>query len=174
VYRLPERRGPGLSRTDSARECCEQHGDSREIAQIEASTDTPRRGGERDRRDSSGTHRGREEGPGAFGALNLLSSSPHAFDDDAVSIGASLATHAAIAVIAAQREEQFRDALESRDTIGQAKGMLMEKLSVDADQAFRLLRKLSQQRNTPLYEIARTLTADVTPPPQRRRADRAG
>ncbi|QCQ91402.1 ANTAR domain-containing protein [Rhodococcus sp. SGAir0479] len=93
-----------------------------------------------------------------LGALNLLSSSPRAFDGTAVSIGGSLATHAAIAVIAAQREEQFRQALSTRDTIGQAKGMLMEKFSVDADRAFELLRKLSQERNVPLYEIARKLT----------------
>lgn len=93
-----------------------------------------------------------------LGALNLLSSSPHAFDATSVSIGGSLATHAAIAVIAAQREEQFREALQSRDTIGQAKGMLMEKFSVDADHAFSLLRQLSQERNVPLYDIARKLT----------------
>ncbi len=45
-----------------------------------------------------------------LGALNLLSASPHAFDAASVSVGGSLATHAAIAVIAviaviaAQRE----------------------------------------------------------------------
>ncbi len=45
-----------------------------------------------------------------LGALNLLSASPHAFDAASVSVGVSLATHAAIAVIAviaviaAQRE----------------------------------------------------------------------
>ncbi|ORL93861.1 hypothetical protein A5N69_19180 [Prescottella equi] len=73
-------------------------------------------------------------------------------------MGGSLATHAAIAVIAAQREEQFGEALQSRDTIGQAKGMLMERFSVDADHAFGLLRKLSHERNVPLYDIARELT----------------
>jgi len=93
-----------------------------------------------------------------LGALNLLSASPHAFDATSVSVGGSLATHAAIAVIAAQREEQFREALQSRDTIGQAKGMLMEKFAVDADHAFGLLRKLSQERNVPIYDIARKLT----------------
>jgi len=99
-----------------------------------------------------------------LGALNLLSSAPQAFDATSVSVGGTLATHAAIAVIAAQREEQFREALESRDTIGQAKGILMEKFSVNADHAFGLLRKLSQERNVPLYEIARKLTeADDRP-----------
>lgn len=93
-----------------------------------------------------------------LGALNLLSSVRNAFDATSVSVGGTLATHAAIAVIAAEREEQFREALESRDTIGQAKGILMEKFSVDSERAFGLLRRLSQEGNVPLYEIARKLT----------------
>lgn len=92
-----------------------------------------------------------------LGVLNLHSSTVHAFDDTAISIGTTVATHAAVAVIAAQREEQLRAALGSRDLIGQAKGMLMERFSVDADHAFSLLSKLSQDRNEPLVEIARKL-----------------
>ncbi|MFC9361983.1 GAF and ANTAR domain-containing protein [Rhodococcus sp. NPDC057014] len=72
-----------------------------------------------------------------MGALNLHSSQPGAFDDDAVRIGGTLATHAAIALIASQREEQFRDALASRDIIGQAKGILMHRFSIDADRRSR-------------------------------------
>lgn len=99
-----------------------------------------------------------------LGALNLLSSSTSAFDDTSARIGGTLATHAAIAVIATQREEQFREALASRDTIGQAKGMLMEKFSIDADGAFGLLRKLSQEQNVPLYEVACKLVGTATEP----------
>ncbi|EME67214.1 RNA binding sensor regulator [Rhodococcus ruber BKS 20-38] len=79
--------------------------------------------------------------------------------------GITLATRAAVAVIAAQREEQFRSALASRDIIGQAKGILMDRFSVDADRAFGLLRQLSQDRNAPLVEIAREL-AETEHPPQ--------
>nr|WP_235157004.1 GAF and ANTAR domain-containing protein [Rhodococcus ruber] len=100
-----------------------------------------------------------------LGALNLHSCTAHAFDDTSISIGTSIATHAAIAVIAAQREEQFRAALASRDLLGQAKGMLMERFSVDADHAFALLRKLSQNHNEPVFEIARKLV-DTAHPPQ--------
>lgn len=93
-----------------------------------------------------------------LGALNLHSLHTQAFDETSISVGSTLATHAAIAVIAAVREEQFRAAVASRDVIGQAKGILMERFSVDADRAFALLRKLSQDRNQPLHEIARKLT----------------
>lgn len=51
--------------------------------------------------------------------------------------------------------DQLRHALESRDVIGQAKGMLMERFSVDAVEAFDLLVKLSQRANVALAEIAK-------------------
>ncbi|MFF2109268.1 GAF and ANTAR domain-containing protein [Rhodococcus koreensis] len=89
-----------------------------------------------------------------MGALNLHSGRPNAFDDRAVSIGGTLATHAAIALIASQREEQFRDALASRDTIGQAKGILMQRYSIDVDEAFAILVRRSQHANMPLNEVA--------------------
>ena len=57
----------------------------------------------------------------------------------------------------ARRDEQFKRALASRDVIGQAKGMIMERYGVDAVQAFDLLRKLSQDSNVPLFRIATDL-----------------
>jgi len=50
--------------------------------------------------------------------------------------------------------EQLRRALETRDIIGQAKGMLMERFDIDAAAAFGLLKNLSQQSNTPVAVIA--------------------
>lgn len=54
----------------------------------------------------------------------------------------------------AQEIEQLRRALETRDIIGQAKGILMERFDLDAAGAFELLVKLSQTSNTPVAEIA--------------------
>jgi AmiR/NasT family two-component response regulator len=59
---------------------------------------------------------------------------------------------------AANTRDQFNSALFSRDQIGQAKGMLMERFSIDAVHAFNLLRTLSQQMNTPVREVAARLT----------------
>jgi AmiR/NasT family two-component response regulator len=56
-----------------------------------------------------------------------------------------------------RRDEQFRSALASRDIIGQAKGMIMERFKVDAIQAFELLKRLSQSSNRPLAGVARQL-----------------
>ncbi|MBV8786817.1 MAG: ANTAR domain-containing protein [Mycobacterium sp.] len=52
------------------------------------------------------------------------------------------------------RDEQLRRALASRDIIGQAKGILMERFAIDAESAPNLLKRLSQADNTPLAEIA--------------------
>lgn len=57
----------------------------------------------------------------------------------------------------AAENEQLRQAVETRDIIGQAKGMLMERYSLGAAAAFRLLARLSQQSNTRVVEIARRL-----------------
>ena len=70
-----------------------------------------------------------------------------------------LATHAAIALIADDVRLQFQSALASRDTIGQAKGMIMERFNVDAVRAFELLTKLSQDSNTRVADIAQELVS---------------
>jgi GAF domain-containing protein len=90
-------------------------------------------------------------------ALNLLGSGPNAFTQDAEALAAMLATHAATALIAHDKEVQFRSALASRDVIGQAKGMIMERFDVDAVRAFELLVRLSQTANTPVTDIAADL-----------------
>lgn len=102
-------------------------------------------------------------GEGSTGALNFYAGSPNAFDDDAVELGLVLATHAALAWHMVRRDEQFRSALASRDVIGQAKGMLMERFDLDAVQAFELLKRLSQHSNTPLFGVARRLVGRQGP-----------
>jgi GAF domain-containing protein len=91
------------------------------------------------------------------GALNVFSRRPNSFDADSEVIGSILAAHAAAAILASRESQQLQAALLSRDLIGQAKGMLMERFQVDAVGAFEMLRKLSQQMNVRLSEIARRI-----------------
>jgi GAF domain-containing protein len=98
-----------------------------------------------------------------MGALNFYAEQPAVFDDDAVEAGLILATHTALAWKLVRREEQFRSALGSRDIIGQAKGMLMERFKIDAVQAFELLKRLSQNSNTPVTAVARQLVESEHP-----------
>jgi hypothetical protein len=92
-----------------------------------------------------------------MGALNVYAESPNVFGTETREIGLVFAAHSSVAWNAARRDEQFKKALASRDVIGQAKGMLMERYGVSAIQAFDLLRKLSQDSNTPLMQIAADL-----------------
>ncbi|HEY7051053.1 MAG TPA: GAF and ANTAR domain-containing protein [Mycobacterium sp.] len=88
------------------------------------------------------------------GALDLFSFKPNVFDSDAEAIGSVLAAHAAAAILASRRGEQLQSALTTRDLIGQAKGVIMERYKVDAVRAFDMLRELSQTSNTRLVDIA--------------------
>lgn len=88
------------------------------------------------------------------GALNLLGGEPHTFTQEAEALAAMLATHAALALSAVNTRQQFASALASRDHIGQAKGILMERFDIDAVMAFEILTKLSQDSNIPVREVA--------------------
>ena len=92
-----------------------------------------------------------------IGALDFYSQQPHAFDRRAQLYGQVFASHAAIALKAAITETGLERALHSRDVIGQAKGILMERHRLSAWEAFERLRQLSQERNRPLREFAEEL-----------------
>jgi response regulator NasT len=50
--------------------------------------------------------------------------------------------------------ENVWEALETRDIIGQAKGVIMAALSCSPDEAFNLIRKQSQHENRKLVHVA--------------------
>jgi hypothetical protein len=90
-------------------------------------------------------------------ALNLFSTRPDAFDGGSRQVGALLARHAALALVAADQVEQLQQAVATRDVIGQAKGILMERHGLDADRAFAVLVRYSRDSNTRLRDVAETL-----------------
>ncbi len=109
-----------------------------------------------------------------LGALNLHNAHPDAFDGEAEHVGLLFAAHAALALSTAQQLDHLKRGMDTRDLIGQAKGILMERLSVTSDQAFGLLVRASQTRNRKLSEIAADITAGAgqrgtAPPPPRAR-----
>jgi GAF domain-containing protein len=92
-----------------------------------------------------------------LGTLSLFADRPAAFTDRDERVTALFATLAALALADAQRAEQLRTALESRDLIGQAKGILMERERITASDAFDRLAEQSQLRNVKLTVVARHL-----------------
>ena len=102
--------------------------------------------------------------PPRFGALNFYAWAPDGLDTADRDIALVLAAHAATAIHAVQgrtaselRESQLIEALQSRDVIGQAKGVLMERRGLTSDEAFDVLRRTSQDLNVKLREVAETL-----------------
>jgi len=88
------------------------------------------------------------------GALNLFGYEPRLWNSEAETIGMVLAAHAASAILASRESEQLQSALSTRDRIGQAKGIIMERFKIDDVRAFEMLRKLSQDTNTKLVDVA--------------------
>ena len=93
----------------------------------------------------------------SYGALNLYSERPDAFDADDQAVGMALAAHVAVALAAIRAIESRDLAIARRTIIGQAEGILMERFSLDADQAFSVLRRVSQDSQRKLYEVAADL-----------------
>jgi GAF domain-containing protein len=92
-------------------------------------------------------------GAHSYGALNLYSDSIDPFGPNEYAIADALAAQISVA-LAAQREIRGRGvAMTSRTIIGQAEGILMERLGIDADQAFAYLRHTSQTENRKLIMI---------------------
>lgn len=94
-----------------------------------------------------------------FGALNLFSSQPNAFDQNAIELGLVFASHAATALAGIQNEETLKSAISTRQQIGEASGILAARHGVTTGEAFRMLVKASQNRNLLLRDIAARLVA---------------
>ena len=62
-----------------------------------------------------------------------------------------------LAVLAVERRPAFGVALASRDVIGQAKGILMERFQISSDEAFRMLVRWSQNSNVKVRAVTAQL-----------------
>jgi GAF domain-containing protein len=99
-----------------------------------------------------------------IGALNLFRAVPGVFDFADVRVGQALADVATIGLLHERNmrrsdtlNEQLQTALNSRVVIEQAKGKLAERLGLDMDQAFSVLRDYARSRNRRLSDLARAL-----------------
>lgn len=97
---------------------------------------------------------------GTAGVLNLYSQS-RPFEEADEEIGRRFAAPASVAVANARAYakaramiEQLEEALQSRDVIGQAKGIIEAREHCGPDEAFERLRTLSQHRNIKLRDLA--------------------
>ena len=110
---------------------------------------------------------------GPEGSLNTYGLAPDAFSDEAQQIGLILAAHASMAAGAVRERDTLQDvadnlhqALMTRDVIGQAKGILMERLKLTPEAAFNILRHASSALEEKLHTVALDLaeTGDFKAP----------
>lgn len=89
--------------------------------------------------------------------LSAYSRKPDAFDETATRLGRLLTTHVSLALNSVTVREQLTEAMHTRDLIGQATGILMERLDIDAAAAFESLVRASQRENVKLRDLARRI-----------------
>jgi GAF domain-containing protein len=92
-----------------------------------------------------------------LGALNLYSYEAHSFDDESEHVGLLFASHAAVAYAAVRQQANLSRSLATRQLIGQAQGILMERHGITGDQAFAVLTRASQNCNIKLRDVAEHL-----------------
>jgi ANTAR domain len=90
------------------------------------------------------------------------------FNGDARAVGHILAQHATVALAKSREHANLWQAIDARKLIGQAQGMLMERFDLDADRAFAVLRRYSQDNNVKLHDVAQRFidTRRLPEPPQ--------
>jgi GAF domain-containing protein len=93
-------------------------------------------------------------GGSRIGALNVYGDQDREFTHEDVEVGKVLAQHASVALKFVEQIDGLTVALESRSVIGQAQGMLMERYGIDADRAFAVLKRVSQDENVRLVKLA--------------------
>jgi ANTAR domain-containing protein/GAF domain-containing protein len=98
---------------------------------------------------------------GPRAALNLYASEADVFDDHSRTLAGLFGMQAAMLLYGTDTAVHLQRAVNSRDLIGQAKGILMERFSLDDQRAFEMLLKSSQDTNIKITNVARWLTTEV-------------
>lgn len=94
-------------------------------------------------------------------SLNLYGRRHHAFEGGAQVAAMLFGIPAAFLLHGADHADDLQHALGSRDLIGQAKGILVERFGVDGDRAFAMLVESSQNTNMKLVDVARWLVDET-------------
>jgi transcriptional regulator with GAF, ATPase, and Fis domain len=105
---------------------------------------------------------------GSLGAMNLMSFQANAFDEETIAAGAVFAAQAGVALSNAlthrkdeEKVEQLTEGIQTRQVIGEAVGIVMATRKVPADQAFEILKTISQHTNVKLRQVAAGLVDRV-------------
>ncbi len=95
----------------------------------------------------------------ALGSLNLYSLRPRDYDHSDIEAARVVAAHASVVVAYTRSEQNLWQAIDSRNLIGQAQGILMERFGLTPEKAFAVLRRYSQHHNRKLAVLAEELVS---------------
>lgn len=98
---------------------------------------------------------------GTIGGINLYSTEREDIEPHAPQVAHVFAAHAAVTLGKVQELDQLEHAIASRQQIGVAIGVLVERYKIDEQAAFNFLVRTSSHRNTKLRDVAAGVVADV-------------
>jgi hypothetical protein len=98
---------------------------------------------------------------GRVGGLNLYASRPSAFDEYTRQAATLFAVHTSVVMGKVIALDTLTQALQTRQAIGQAVGIVMYRYAVDEHVAFAHLSRISQNSNVKLHDIAAKIVADT-------------
>jgi hypothetical protein len=110
----------------------------------------------------------------SLGVLTMASRTAGAFFYDDIVTGQRMAGEAAAILATTLKETQLHRALEHRTVIAQATGILIERFRLEPDAALSAMKRISQNHNIKLHDVAAHLleTKDLPSPRSRRGEDR--
>ena len=94
-----------------------------------------------------------------LGTLHLYSHCSRRYSEDDVAAARTVAAHTSVVLAHARTQQHLWRAIDARNVIGQAQGILMSRYRITADKAFAVLRRHSQASNIRIADIAGTLIA---------------
>jgi transcriptional regulator with GAF, ATPase, and Fis domain len=98
-----------------------------------------------------------------LGGMNLYATTPRAFNEQDQMLAILLSSLGAVVVDAARQQENLRRAIDSRQVIGEAVGILRAQTKVNSDEAFRMLSQASQRMNIKLRDLAERIARGDQP-----------
>lgn len=106
---------------------------------------------------------------GTYTGLNLYSKAVGAFGPEPSQVAQLFSSHARVALGFARELDSLRGAVGTRQVIGEAMGILMERYKLTEDRAFEFLIRTSQTSNVKLRTVAAEIVATSSTSPSKAR-----
>lgn len=91
---------------------------------------------------------------GVIGALNLYAEAPGCYGPGAREVALLFAAQAGSLLAAARAADSLRQAIQTRERVGVATGILMERHKMPADRALERLAEVARMEGVPVREVA--------------------